>query len=131
MTIHIHVIGWLLCVLALVHGVFPRYFRWKSELRSLGLMNRQMMQVHTFFIAIVVWLMGLMCITSAADLQATGLGKRIALGLAVFWSIRLVVQLFWYSPALWRGRFFETAVHVVFTLFWVYMSVVFWVVAIS
>jgi uncharacterized membrane protein len=57
-------------------------------------MNRQMMQVHTFFIAFLVWLMGLLCITLAHDLQYTGLGKRLAMGLSVFWSIRFLIQLF-------------------------------------
>ncbi len=125
MSIHLQIIGVLFMVLALIHVGFPRYFDWKQQLVSLSLINRQMMQVHTFFIAFVVFLIGLLCFTSAEELIATPLGRRICLGLGVFWGIRALVQWFFYSPELWRGRRFETSVHVVFSALWVYCAVVF------
>ncbi|HRF78689.1 MAG TPA: hypothetical protein PL070_01250 [Flavobacteriales bacterium] len=125
MSIHLQIIGALFMVLALIHVGFPRYFDWKQQLVSLSLINRQMMQVHTFFIAFVVFLVGLLCFTSAEELVATPLGRRICLGLGVFWGIRALVQWFFYSPELWRGRSFETSVHVVFSALWVYCAVVF------
>lgn len=112
--------------LAAVHVIFPRYFNWKEELSRLSLINRQMMMVHTFFIAFGVFLMGLLCATSATELTQTELGKRIAFGLGLFWTIRFFIQLFGYSAQLWRGKAFETAVHIVFSMVWVYMSGVFW-----
>ena len=128
MEIHIQIIGTLLIVLSLIHVIFPRYFNWKSELQHLSLINRQMMTVHTFFIALTVFLIGLLCVTSASELIVTSLGKKISLGLAVFWTIRLFTQIFIYSPKLWKGKTFETIVHVLFTIFWAYMSLVFWLV---
>jgi hypothetical protein len=125
MEIHFKIIGATLVSLALVHVIFPRYFNWKEELQHLSLINRQMMVVHTFFIALMVGMMGLLCFTSASALIATPLGKTICLGLGVFWSIRLFIQLFGYSPDLWKGKSFETIVHIAFTFFWAYMSVVF------
>lgn len=125
METQLKVIGILLMALALIHLIFPRYFNWKEELKSLSLMNRQMMQVHTFFIALVVFLMGLLCFTSSAELTGTPFGRTISLGLAIFWIIRLFMQLFIYSPKLWKGKPFETTVHIFFTLLWVYLSVVF------
>lgn len=125
MEIHFKIIGALLVALALVHVIFPRYFHWKEELKSLSLINRQMMTVHTFFIALMVFLMGLLCLSSSTDLIGTPLGKTISLGLGIFWSIRLFIQFFGYSPDLWRGKAFETTMHVLFSLFWAYMSVVF------
>jgi hypothetical protein len=91
-------------------------------------MNRQLMYVHTFFIAFVVMLMGLLCITSANELMQTALGKKISFGLWLFWTVRLLVQFFGYSSQLWKGKRFETIVHIVFSFLWVYLSVVFWVV---
>lgn len=123
--LHLKIIGGLLTALAFVHIIFPRYFNWKQELAALSLVNRQMMEVHTFFIALTVLGMGLLCLTSADDLTGTLLGQRICLGLAVFWGIRLVFQFFVYSPELWRGKPFETVVHVVFGFFWLYLTVVF------
>ena len=125
MEIHYKIIGVLLTALALVHIIFPKYFNWKEELKSLSLINRQMMTVHTFFIALVVFLMGLLCLISTTDLIETKLGKTISLGLGIFWSIRLFIQFFGYSTALWKGKTFETVVHISFSLFWTYLSVVF------
>jgi hypothetical protein len=127
MGIHIKITGVILMALALLHLIFPRYFNWEKELPALSLINRQMMVVHTFFIALMVFLMGLLCLSSADELIETSLGKKIALGLGVFWSIRLFIQFFGYSADLWKGKAFETLVHILFSLLWAYVSIVFWV----
>lgn len=126
MELHLKIIGVLLMLLALIHVVFPKYFKWKEELSSLSLFNRQMMQVHTFFIALTVFLMGALCYSSSMEIVSTELGKKLALGLAIFWSIRAIFQFFIYSTKLWKGKIFETSVHVIFSLFWVYLSTSFW-----
>jgi hypothetical protein len=125
MEIHFQIIGFLFIVLALSHFIFPRYFNWKQELAKLSLVNRQIMVVHSFFIALMVLLIGLLCLTSAHELITTPLGKRISLGLGIFWSARLLIQFVGYSSKLWKGRLFETGVHVLFAIFWTYISVVF------
>lgn len=125
MLTHLKIIGLILIFLALVHVIFPKYFNWRLELKSLSLINRQMMTVHTFFIALTVFLMGLLCFTSAKEIIETELGNKIALGLGVFWSIRLFVQFFVYSVKLWKGKTFETIVHVFFSGLWIYFSIVF------
>lgn len=83
------------------------------------------MLVHTFFIALTVGMMGLLCLVATHDLIESRLGKTISLGLGIFWGIRLLFQLFVYSPKLWLGKPFETSVHVVFILVWSYLTVVF------
>jgi hypothetical protein len=125
MTLQLQLIGVLLVVLALLHSAFGWYFDWRREFAAVSLLNRQMMHVHTFFVAFTVGLMGLLCLTSAAELVGTQLGRRVALGLAVFWLARLLIQFFGYSASLWRGKRFETIIHVLFTLFWTYLTVVF------
>lgn len=112
-------------MLALLHAGFPKYFDWKKESKSLSQINRQMLYVHAFFIALVLLMMGILCVASAGQLTHTDLGKKICLGLGVFWLIRLVFQLFIYSPQLWKGKKFETAIHVIFSLVWSYLSAVF------
>jgi hypothetical protein len=125
MEVHYKIIGGLLVSLSMVHIIFPKYFHWKEELKSLSLINRQMMVVHTFFIALVVFLMGVLCLTCPADLIETKLGKTISIGLGIFWSIRLFIQFFGYSSALWKGKKFETTMHVLFSMLWLYLSIVF------
>jgi hypothetical protein len=125
MQIHLKIIGVLLIALGLIHIFFPKYFNWNKELKSLSLINRQMMTVHTFFIAFTVFLMGLLCFTSSTELIETNLGKKISLGLGIFWTIRLFIQFFGYSRELWKGKIFETAMHIIFSLLWGYLSFIF------
>lgn len=125
MEIHFKIIGVLLMALALIHIIFPKYFNWEEELKHLSLMNQQMMTVHTFFIALSVFLMGLLCFISTNELIETRLGKTICLGFGLFWTIRLFIQFFVYSPKLWKGKTFETSIHIIFSILWMYLSFVF------
>lgn len=125
MDLHLKITGLLLISIAIIHLIFPRYFNWKKELVAVSLINRQLMYVHSFFIAFVVLLIGFLCLSSANELLHTQLGKKISLGIAIFWFARLVIQFFVYSPKLWRGKRFETCVHVLFCAVWTYLSAVF------
>ena len=128
---HLEISGALLIGLALMHLAFPRYFNWREELQGVSLLTRQILHVHTFFIALSVLLMGLLCLTSARELTSTPFGRKIALGLFVFWCCRLAVQFLGYSSQLWKGKAFETTAHVVFSLFWAYLSAVFLLTALG
>jgi hypothetical protein len=125
MELQIRIIGGLLVLLALLHLFFPRYFKWKKEFDSLTLINRQMVYVHMFFVALGVFLLGLLCLTSSEALLTTTLGRRISLGIGIFWAARLYVQFFVYSATLWKGKTFETIIHIVLALFWAYISIIF------
>jgi hypothetical protein len=125
MEINVIIAGVLLFFLGLIHLGFPRYFKWKNDLKDLGLLNRQLMYVHTHFIGLMVFLMGLLCISSAKELSGTTLGRKICLGLAIFWLVRLFVQFFGYSSKLWKGKRFETGMHVLFSLLWTYFVITF------
>src|SRR5690348_321646 len=125
MELQLKIIGFCLFILGLVHAVFPKQFNWKQELSSLTAINREMMYIHTFFIAVMLLLVGVLCLTSSAELIETPLGKRISLGLGVFWIARLYIQFFGYSYATWKGKTFETIAHIFFAIFWAYLSVVF------
>jgi len=125
MDIQIRIAGIILISLSLVHIIFPKYFNWKQELESLSLINKQMMIVHTFFVALFVLLMGVLCLVSTKELIETNLGKTISLGFAIFWTIRLYIQFFGYSSSLWKGKRFETIVHILFSVLWLYFSLVF------
>lgn len=131
MELHLKIAGGLMISLALVHVIFPRYFQWSTELKPLSLINREMMYVHTFFVAFILLLMGALCLTSARDLVETELGKRVCFGIGIFWFARLVVQFFGYSAELWRGKRFETVVHILFAATWIYFSGVFLAVYIN
>ncbi|RYY53119.1 MAG: hypothetical protein EOO09_19115 [Chitinophagaceae bacterium] len=125
MALHLKIAGAILVFLALVHVVFPIYFKWKEELQRISLINRQLIQVHTFFIALTVFLMGLLALSYPDELQQAGMGTGICLALGLFWSVRFVIQFTGYSSRLWKGKRFETIVHVLFAFIWAYLSFVF------
>ncbi|MBP6430691.1 MAG: hypothetical protein KA319_02910 [Ferruginibacter sp.] len=129
MQIHFKIIGFLFIALAIIHAGFPKRFNWKLELQKLSLLNKQMMQVHTFFIALLILLMGILCLVSYNDLIETTLGKRILIGFGIFWGFRLLTQFFWYSPILWSGKGFETLMHILFGVFWAYVTIIFFYAA--
>lgn len=130
MIIALQITGALLIFLGLAHAAFPRHFRWREETVRLSLLTRQILYVHTAFIGLTVFLIGLLCATCAHELTNTPLGRRISLGLAAFWGVRLVVQFFGYSPDLWRGKPFETVMHILFSLFWAWLTTLFLLVAV-
>jgi hypothetical protein len=130
MELHLKFIGIALACLAWVHLIFPSYFNWKEDLAPLTLVNKQLMYVHTFFIALAVFLMGIFCFLFSDDILNTILGHRISAGFAIFWGFRLFFQFFVYSPKLWRGKIFETVVHIVFSLFWAYLTAIFFIISI-
>ncbi len=129
MAVHLFITGYLLIFLAVIHSIFPKRFNWEEELSTVSLINRQMMYVHTLFIALVVLLIGLLCVTSSKDLIETVLGRRICIGFTIFWITRLIIQFFGYSSELWKGKTFETSVHIIFIFLWTYFSFVFGIIA--
>lgn len=131
MDLLLKITGSLLIVLSVFHLGFPRYFDWKNDLKNISLINRQMLQVHTLFIGLVVFLIGLLCLISTEDIINTSLGKTISLGLGIFWSVRFLIQFFMYSSKLWRGKYFETALHILFSLLWIFFSAVFFTIYFS
>ncbi len=131
MELHLKITGVLMIALAFLHFIFPRRFSWKDELKTLSLMNRQLMYVHTFFIALAVMLMGVLCLYSTEEIVNTKLGKEVSFGLFIFWATRLAFQFFVYSSKLWRGKLFETTVHIIFSFLWIYFSAVFLLITIA
>lgn len=122
---HLHFIGGVFILLALIHIIFPKRFEWREDLSKLSLLNRQMMHVHTFFIALFVLLNGLFFIFYAEDLLTPShLQKGIVYGLLIFWSIRGIIQHAYYSMQLWRGKVFETIMHIIFSALWFYIIVI-------
>jgi len=83
------------------------------------------MVVHTFFIALTVFLMGLLSLLYSAELVTLPFGRVISLGIGIFWLVRLFFQFFVYSKDLWKGKRFETIMHILFAITWVYLAAVY------
>ena len=124
--LHLRIAGAMQIALALLHLDFGRRFHWREELARVSLLNRQMFYVHTFFLCVVLALIGsLSLFAPAALLEPSRLARLVLGGIAGFWALRLFCQWFVYDRSLWRGHTFHTVMHVVFTLMWTYFVAVY------
>lgn len=126
LELHLRLAGFLQIALAGLHLFFPRRFNWKEELSRLSLLNRQIFYVHTFFVCLVLVLIGALSLFAPHDLlQPTPLSRMVLGGFAGFWGLRLLFQWLVYDSSLWRGNRFHTLAHWAFTGLWVYLTAVY------
>jgi hypothetical protein len=73
-----------------------------------------------------LFLIGACTLFYTKALLGSGTLSRVVLtGFLLFWLIRLVFQFFVYDSAIWRGRRFYTVMHVVFSIFWTYVVLIY------
>lgn len=126
LLVHLRVVGVLMAVLVAVNLWVPRRFHWREEMARLSLLNRQIFQAHTVFLLLMLALFSALLLTSSDVLiEPTRLSRAILIGLTIFWGLRMVMQWWFYSPAIWRGHRFNTVMHCVFSVTWVYVTTVF------
>jgi hypothetical protein len=123
LTANLRVVGVLLIVLGLSHMFFNRYFGWDRELESVSLLTRKIFFVHTFFIGLGVVMAGAGSLFYAGALLEPGtLSRAILTAMVIFWLCRLLAQWFAYDAAIWKGDRFRTAMHVMFSALWIYVT---------
>jgi len=109
--------------LVVVNLFVPSRFHWQEEMSRLSLVNRQIFQVHSVFLVLILALFAALLLTCApALIEPTRLSRAILIGLTVFWGLRMVMQWGFYSSALWRGHRFNTVAHYVFSGIWIYLT---------
>ncbi len=85
-------IGQLLVLVAA--ALVPLRLRWKEEFAKLSRLHRQMYWVYGGYIVLAIAGFGLISIINARELAAgTGLARGVCGYLAVFWGIRLCLQI--------------------------------------
>jgi hypothetical protein len=126
LLIHLQIAGVLLAVLVAINLYVPHRFRWREEMAGLSLLNRQIFQAHSAFIILTLALFSALLLTSAdALLEPTRMSRAVLIGLTIFWGARALAQWLFYSPAIWRGNRFNTVMHGVFSVVWVYFATTF------
>ena len=125
MELHLKIIGITFILLSIIHIGFPKKFNWQNELVNLSLINKQILHAHTFFIALFVFLNGLLFFFYSEELTSNlPLSIALNIGLAFFWGLRCIAQHFFYSSQLWRGKKFETSIHILFSFLWIYVLLI-------
>ena len=126
LLLHLRIVGVVMAWLVVVNLYVPWRFRWREEMARLSLLNRQGFQAHAVFLVLTLALFSALLLTSSdALLEPPPLSRAILIGLTIFWTVRMVMQWGFYSPEIWRGHRFNTAMHYIFSAIWVYISTVF------
>jgi len=126
LLLNLRIVGLLMAGLVVLNLFVPRRFRWRDELSRVSLLNRQIFEVHAIFLVLTLGLISALLLTSAdALLEHTRLARALLIGLTLFWGLRMLVQWVYYSPAVWRGHRFHTAMHYAFSAMWIYVTAVF------
>ena len=124
LQLHVQIVGALLLSLGIAHSFFSRYFGWEKELISLSVLTRRIFWVHSFFIALILAMLGVCSLFyTDALLEPTPLSRVLLAGIVSFWLCRLAIQFLVYDSAIWKGRPFYTFMNVAFSFFWVYVVI--------
>jgi hypothetical protein len=119
LTLLLRIAGAGLLVLAVLHVPIGKQLKWSDNAKRMSPVNASIFHVHTFFICVVLVMMGLSCLLEPdIFLIPSRAGLWLAWSISAFWMLRLYFQWFVYPAALWRGKRMETAVHAWFTLVW-------------
>jgi hypothetical protein len=100
--------------IALLNLVLARLLDWKADLDRMPLLLREVVHVHCWFISITLGIFGVMTLRFA-DAMAESSNEAcrwLTAGIGVFWAIRTVLQVTYYSSSHWHGRQVRTVMHV-------------------
>lgn len=91
--------GGLQLAVLIASGLVPRVLDWRSELRTLPLLLRQLIWVHGAFIVLTIAGQGTISLVNARELASgTPLARSVCAFIAVFWGTRLALQWFCFKP---------------------------------
>lgn len=100
---------------ALLNLFLVPLLKWKYALSQAPLLLREVFHVHAWFISISLTIFGLLTWRFARDLavHTNALGGWLAAGIGIFWAIRTILQVTYYSSSHWRGQSGRTVIHIV------------------
>jgi len=100
--------------IALLNLFLVRLLDWKADLDRLPLLLREVFHVHCWFISITLGIFGVMTLRFADAMAASSneTCRWLTAGIGIFWAIRTVLQVTYYSSGHWHGRPVRTAMHV-------------------
>ena len=119
LTLLLRIAGAGLILLSLLHVPIGRHLKWREDVVRLTPVNASIFHVHTFFICLVLVMMGLPCLFDPrVFLAPSRAGAWLSWSFAGFWAIRLYCQWFVYKADLWLNKRLETSIHWTFSFIW-------------
>ena len=100
--------------IALLNLFLVRLLDWKADLDRMPLLLREVVHVHCWFISITLGIFGVMTLRFAEAMAASSneTCRWLSAGIGIFWAIRTVLQVTYYSSSHWSGHPGRTAIHV-------------------
>lgn len=111
--------------IAILNLFLARMMHWQADLRRIPLLIREVFHVHSWFISATLTIFGVLTWRFAREM-ATGLNPVatwLAAAIGLFWAIRTVLQVTYYSSSHWRGKRGRTVIHLILLLAYGGMSV--------
>jgi len=101
--------------IAVMNLFLVRLLKWGDELARMPLLLREVFYVHGWFISVTLAIFAAMSWRFASELAAgiNPVCRWLAGGIGVFWGIRTILQVVWYSSSHWRGQTGRTVAHII------------------
>jgi len=103
--------------IAVLNLFLVRLLKWKEELGRMPLLLREVFQVHAWFISITLGIFAAMTWRFAGEFAAgNAVCRWLAGSIGLFWAIRTLLQVTYYSSSHWRWQSGRTVAHVALLL---------------
>jgi hypothetical protein len=119
-------------VVATANLTLKRILRWQPDFDRMPLLLRQVFHVHSWYISVTLTLFAVLTARFAAEM-ARGENEPLrwlAGAIAIFWTLRVGLQLGYYSTSHWRGIPTRTAIHVASLVGFGAMATCYWSAAV-
>ena len=105
LVVALWIAGVVQLAIALANLVLPRKLKYRENLARIAPIIRQIFVVHSGYIVGIVLLFAVITFGFATELASgRGLGRFLAASMAVFWTCRVPLQLFYYDAASRRAN---------------------------
>jgi hypothetical protein len=124
LIIALKIVAILQLSVAVLNLFLTRILKWQEDLDKMSLLPKQVFNVHSWFISIMLVIFGVLTFRFA-DLMVSGQSEPalwIAAAGGIFWGIRTVIQMGYYSRSHWWGKTGRTVIHIALLLVYSAMS---------
>ena len=116
---------------AVLNLFLVRLLGWRADLDRISLLPRQVFQVHLWFISMTLLIFGVLTWRFVDDFAdgTNAVAVWLAGAIALFWGLRTVLQVTYYSRKHWQGRRPQTVAHIMLLLAYAGMTITYGTVA--
>jgi len=111
----LQIVAFAQLAIAILNLFLVRLLDWRTEVAKMPLLLREVFHVHMWFISVTLLIFGAVTLRFAPDMAsgAIEICRWLAAGIGLFWGLRAILQITYYSTSHWRGNYGRTIAHVV------------------